>query len=77
MGASVTLLEAGGYQYLDRQIAQVEDLIASRVDAIILVAINGPGTVSVVDDAVAAGIPVINCNVMTDSDKVVTPDPFR
>lgn len=72
LGASVTLLEAGGYQYLDRQIAQVEDLIASRVDAIILVAINGPGTVSVVDDAVAAGIPVINCNVMTDNDKVVT-----
>ena len=69
---SVTLLEAGGYQYLDRQIAQVEDLIASRVDAIILVAVNGPGTVSVVDDAVAAGIPVINCNVMTDNDKVVT-----
>jgi ABC-type sugar transport system substrate-binding protein len=71
LGANVTLLEAGGYQYLDRQIAQMEDLIASRVDAIILVAINGPGTVSVVDDAVAAGIPVINCNVMTDNEKVV------
>jgi periplasmic protein TorT len=72
LGATVTLLEAGGYQYLDRQIAQVEDLIASRVDAIILVAINGPGTGSVVDEAVAAGIPVINCNVMTDSENVVT-----
>jgi ABC-type sugar transport system substrate-binding protein len=72
LGANVTLLEAGGYQYLDRQIAQMEDLIASRVDAIILVAINGPGTVSVVDDAVAAGIPVINCNVMTDNEKVVS-----
>src|SRR5207253_4710171 len=41
-------------------------------DAIILAAISGPGTVSVVEQAVAAGIPVINVNVMTDSDKVVT-----
>ncbi|MGC8826324.1 MAG: sugar ABC transporter substrate-binding protein [Anaerolineae bacterium] len=72
LGAKVILYEAGGYQYLDKQIAQMEDLIASKVDAIILVAVNGPGTVQVVEEAVAAGIPVINCNVMTDSDKVVT-----
>jgi ABC-type sugar transport system substrate-binding protein len=71
LGAKVTVLEAGGYQYLDKQISQVEDLVASRVDAIILVAINGPGTVGAVERAVAAGIPVINCNVMTDSPNVV------
>jgi ABC-type sugar transport system substrate-binding protein len=63
---------AGGYQYLEKQITQFEDLIASKVDAIDFVAINGPGTVPLVERAVAAGIPVINCNVMTDSDKVVT-----
>jgi ABC-type sugar transport system substrate-binding protein len=72
LGASVTLLEAGGYEHLDKQVSQVEDLIASKVDAIILAAISGPGTVSAVEEAVAAGIPVINVNVMTDSDKVVT-----
>jgi ABC-type sugar transport system substrate-binding protein len=72
LGAQVTLLEAGGYQYLDKQVAQIEDLIASKVDAIIVAAISGPGTVSAVEAAVAAGIPVINVNVMTDSDKVVT-----
>ena len=72
LGAKVTLLEAGGYQYLDKQVGQVEDLVASRVDAIILVAVNGPGTVAAVEQAVQAGIPVINCNVMTDSDQVVT-----
>jgi ribose transport system substrate-binding protein len=71
LGAKVTLLEAGGYQYLDRQISQVEDLVADKVDAIILVAINGPGTVGAVERAVAAGIPVINCNVMTDSPNVI------
>ena len=72
LGAEVTLLEAGGYQYLDKQVSQVEDLVASKVDAIILVAVSGPGTVGAVEHAVAAGIPVINCNVMTDSDSVVT-----
>jgi ribose transport system substrate-binding protein len=68
----VIWFEAGGYQYLDKQLSQMEDLIASKVDAIILIAVNGPGTVGAVENAVAAGIPVINCNVMTDSDKVVT-----
>ena len=72
LGAQVTLLEAGGYQYLDKQVSQIEDLIASKVDAIILAAVSGPGTVGAVEAAVAAGVPVINVNVMTDSDKVVT-----
>jgi ABC-type sugar transport system substrate-binding protein len=72
LGSKVILLDAGGYQYLDRQISQVEDLIAMKVDAIILVAVNGPGTVGIVDAAVAKGIPVVNCNVMTSSTKVVS-----
>jgi ABC-type sugar transport system substrate-binding protein len=72
LGAHVTLLEAGGYQYLDKQVSQIEDLVASKVDAIILVAVSGPGTVGAVEDAVAAGIPVINVNAMSDSNKVVT-----
>jgi ABC-type sugar transport system substrate-binding protein len=72
LGAQITLLEAGGYEHLDRQVSQIEDLIASKVDAIILAAISGPGTVGAVEAAAAAGIPVINVNVMTDSDKVVT-----
>src|SRR5678815_5437188 len=72
LGAQVTLLEAGGYEHLDKQVSQVEDLIASKVDAIIIAAISGPGTVGAIEAAAAAGIPVINVNVMTDSDKVVT-----
>ncbi len=72
LGAKMILYDAGGYQYIDKQVSQMEDLIASKVDAIVLVAINGAGTVGAVEHAVAAGIPVINCNVMTDSDKVVT-----
>ncbi len=70
LGASVILHDAGGYQFLDRQIGQMEDLIANRVDAILLVAVSGPGTVPVVEKAYAARIPVININVMTDSPHV-------
>ncbi len=70
LGASVILHDAGGYQFLDRQIAQMEDLIANKVDAILLVAVSGPGTVPVVEKAYAARIPVININVMTDSPNV-------
>lgn len=70
LGARVILHDAGGYQFVDKQIAQMEDLIASKVDAICLVATSGPGTVPVVDRAVAAGIPVINVNVMTSNEKV-------
>jgi ABC-type sugar transport system substrate-binding protein len=70
LGASVILHDAGGYQFLDRQIGQMEDLIANKVDAILLVAVSGPGTVPVVAKAYAARIPVININVMTDNPHV-------
>ena len=70
LGASVILYDAGGYQFLDKQIAQMEDLIANKVDAILLVAVSGPGTVPVVEKAYAAHIPVININVMTDNPHV-------
>ena len=72
LGAKVILHDAGGYQYVEKQIAQMEDLIASKVNAICLVAVSGPGTVPVVDKAAAAGIPVINVNVMTNNEKVAT-----
>lgn len=72
LGAKVIMFEAGGYQYVDKQVSQMEDLIANKVDAIILVATNAAGTVGPVEAAVAAGIPVVNCNVMTASDKVVS-----
>ncbi len=70
LGASVILHDAGGYQFLDKQIAQMEDLLANKVDAILLVAVSGPGTVPVVEKAYATRIPVININVMTNSLRV-------
>lgn len=72
LGVKVVMLEAGGYQHLDRQVSQVEDLIAMKVDAIFMSAVSGPGTVGAVERAVAAGIPVITGNSTSDTDKVST-----
>jgi len=70
LGAEVVLFDAGGYAHLDRQIQQAEDLISMPVDAIVIFAASSEGTRAVVDKAVEAGIPVVNTNVMTASEKV-------
>jgi ABC-type sugar transport system substrate-binding protein len=72
LGVKVILFEAGGYDHLDRQIAQIEDLAAQKVDAIVMGAVSGPGTVGAVDHASLAGIPVFTCNSTSDSQYVVS-----
>jgi len=71
LGIKLTVYDAGGYVNLNRQIQQIEDATAAKVDAMILVSINPTGTIPVVEDAVKAGIPVINVNVMCDSPKII------
>jgi ABC-type sugar transport system substrate-binding protein len=53
------ILSAGGYDQLANQIKQVEDLIVSDVDVILLFAISEEGTAAVVDRAVAKGKKVV------------------
>lgn len=72
LGAEVVLFECGGYENFDKQIQQMEDLISMHVDAICLVAAEPNATVPAVDKALEAGIPVINVNVLTNNEKVVT-----
>lgn len=72
LGVKIILFEAGGYANIDRQVQQIEDFISMGVDAIIICATSLEGTVAIVDEAVAAGIPVINTNVMTGSKNVAT-----
>jgi len=71
LGVKLTVYDAGGYANLNRQIQQIEDATAAKVDAIILVSVSQTGTIPAVDDAVREGIPVINVNVMSDSTKIV------
>ncbi len=72
LGAKVILFEAGGYTKLDRQLQQVEDLLAMPVDALILVPVNFDGSKPMVASAVAKKVPVINVNVMTAAQEVAT-----
>ncbi len=60
LGQKVTLLEAGGYTNLERQLRQVEDCISAGADILILSAISGKGNVNQVDEIRANGIPVVD-----------------
>jgi len=71
LGVEVIIWDCGGYASFDKQVTQMEDLIAMGVDAIILVAADAEACVPTIDDAFEAGIPVINVNVMANSDKVL------
>ncbi|MEX0975188.1 MAG: ABC transporter substrate-binding protein [Bacillota bacterium] len=54
----------------EKQIANIEDLISKKVDAIIMSPISGPGASKVIDKAVAAGIKVfVTGNAGLETDK--------
>jgi len=57
---------------VETQVAQMEDVIEKGVDAIYLYPTDTAGTHPVVDAAGAAGIPVFNCDVSSESDNTVS-----
>src|SRR5690606_20766750 len=69
IGASLQILAAGGYTELAKQISLVEDCVASGKDAIVITAVSTEGLNPVIEEAVAAGIPVIDLGI-----GVTTPD---
>lgn len=71
LGVDVIVWDCGGYANFDTQVRQMEDLITMGVDAIVLVAADADACVSSIDAAFEAGIPVLNVNVMANSDKVL------
>ncbi len=71
-GVELVLLDAGGFDRLDRQISQMENLIQRKVDAILIGATSAEGVVPVVEEAVRRGIPVIGLGSQPKTDKVLT-----
>lgn len=65
-----TILAAGGYDKLDVQIKQIEDLIAKGVDVIMMQPISYEGCVSVEELAVDQGVKVVEVGNITPSEKV-------
>ena len=60
LGQNVTLVEAGGYDHLERQLGQIRACIVAGADALVLSAISAQGNVEHVDKIRAKGIPVID-----------------
>ena len=60
LGVETTLLAANGYNDLVGQLAQMDDMIAAKYDAILLAPISYEGNDESVTKAKNAGIPVIN-----------------
>ncbi len=69
-GYDVKIYDAGGYGNLNRQISQIQDVIQRKVSGIVLVPASSDGTVPAVEQAIDAGIPVINDGIATHSSKV-------
>jgi ABC-type sugar transport system substrate-binding protein len=72
LGVKLVVVEAGGYENIDKQISQIEDLIAHKVNAIIMSATSSSGTIGVVERAVSLGIPVSTSASTVDTNKVTT-----
>ncbi len=70
LGVTVTMFDAGGYEFLPKQVAHVEDIIAAKYDGIIICPISTKGMVNAVHKAIDAGIPVVVDNIDLDSDRV-------
>jgi ABC-type sugar transport system substrate-binding protein len=58
LGVDVVWLSADGYDNVDKQSAQLEDLATQKVDAILIAATNNTGVVPSVERVVVRGIPV-------------------
>lgn len=59
-GVEMSLLEAGGYTNLSRQISQIEDCVAAGGDAVIVGAISAEGLNNLIREIASQDIPVID-----------------
>ena len=59
-GVKMTLVEAGGYTNLNKQISQIEDCVAGGAQAVIIGAISYDGLNNLVKEVTSKGVPVID-----------------
>jgi protein TorT len=60
VGASATIHQAGGYDQLPKQIAQYDDCMAAKPDAIVVGAISEVGLTAKMNESMEKGIPTIS-----------------
>jgi ribose transport system substrate-binding protein len=71
LGMKVIMYDAGEHKNVAKQVSQMEDLIANKVDVICIVPGTSVTAMAQIDQAVAAGIPVVNVNIMSENQKVL------
>lgn len=72
LGSEVTLVMQDAEGDINKQLSQAEAMITQQVDAIILNAVDVEGSSPIVTMAIDAGIPVIECNTLTDNAEQAT-----
>ena len=60
LGQKISLIEAGGYDRLEKQLSQVEDCIANGAEILVLSAISSEGNIKQVNELRGRGIPVVD-----------------
>ena len=60
LGQKISLVEAGGYDKLEKQLSQVEDCIANGAEILVLSAISGEGNIKQVNELRARGIKIVD-----------------
>lgn len=71
-GVEVVKVNAGGDANVNQQISQIQDLVQRKVSAIIVGATNGDAVRTVVEQAVAARIPVVGLSSIPNSPKIAS-----
>jgi ABC-type sugar transport system substrate-binding protein len=68
----ITVIVSDAEMDVSKQLQQAEDMITQKVSGIILIAVDTDGSAPIVDKAITAGIPIVECNTTTNNvDKVV------
>ncbi|MEG0144914.1 MAG: substrate-binding domain-containing protein, partial [Clostridia bacterium] len=67
LGSEVKLLMQDAEGDINKQLEQAEAMLTMKVDAVILNAVDVEGSAPIVDMFIDAGIPVIECNTLTNN----------
>jgi len=70
LGVNLAAYSAGGESKIENEVRIMEDLISQRVDAIVVAPVDSQGIIPAVQDANAAGIPVITVDTASDGGKI-------
>jgi inositol transport system substrate-binding protein len=72
LGVDARVSDAGGYNKLEVQVAQLENYIQLKVDAIMIGACNPDGVVPVLRRAADAGIKIVDLGLIENSERAVS-----